>query len=146
MGTLRVALAFGYHPNDPSRRAIRMTKNNLGPHEDDAWVLDARKAWVGDEEHAVFAVTGREALTANEILDAGPDTSERGANSHGTQEQRVAAVVRANLERRASMDEAELERKLLDAGLSVEVYRRKVKRAYTRRSELKGQVEWKPTP
>ena len=54
--------------------------------------------------------------------------------------------MRANLEHGGSMDEAELERKLLDAMLSVEVYRRKVKRAYTRSSVLKGHVEWNTAP
>ena len=146
MGTLRVALAFGYHPQDPSRRALRMTKSNLGPLEDHAWVLDPKKAMIGNEEHAVFAVAGRDALRANDILDASPDGSEVPGDTRGTKEQRIAAIVRANLENRGSMDERDLERKLLDAGLSVETYRRNVKQAFTRSSVCKGHIEWHPHP
>ena len=63
MGGLRVALAFGYHPSDPSRRALRMTKNNLGPLEDTAWLLEPRTATVEGEEQAAFVVTSREPET-----------------------------------------------------------------------------------
>lgn len=146
MGTLRVALAFGYHPGDPTRRALRMTKNNLGPLEGHAYLLEAKKGMIGEEEHAVFYVTGRGSFSANGILDASPDAREGGGEARGSMEQRVAAVVRANLENGGSIDERDLERKLLDASLSVEVYRRKVKRALTKPAVLKGCVEWKPTP
>jgi hypothetical protein len=39
-----------------------------------------------------------------------------------------------------------LKRKISDAGLSLEIYERKVKKLYVAASEIRGQVRWIPSP